>query len=131
MKSGGMFRVVDALGSAMTFHRRRHSVLAGNLANLDTPGYRPSDLRRVKAVPFEVQLSRTHPRHLLPPGAALAADTGETYVDQTTTPGPDGNAVSLERELAKVDANRVGFSTAAELVAKKLALLKYGAGGGM
>ena len=28
----------------MTFHRERHAVLAGNVANVDTPGYRPFDL---------------------------------------------------------------------------------------
>ena len=38
--------LVDSLQAALTYHRDRHAVLAGNVANLDTPGYRPLDLTR-------------------------------------------------------------------------------------
>jgi flagellar basal body rod protein FlgB len=38
--------------------------------------------------------------------------------------------VQLERELAKIDANRARYSTSAELVSRRLALLRYAAGDG-
>jgi len=121
-----LFDTVDRLGSAMTFHRERHTVLAGNLANLDTPGYRPLDLERTPDTSAG-ELTRTDPAHLDASGTAgevRAFDDGGTLVS------PDGNAVSLERELAKVDANRVRYGTSADLVSRRMALLKYAAGDG-
>ncbi len=100
---------LGTLQAALTYHRERHTVLAGNVANLDTPGYRPLDL------------SRTNP--------------GETQVitpfdDGGAFQGPDGNAVSLERELSKIDANRTRYNTTAELVTRRMAMLRYAAGDG-
>ncbi len=111
----------------MTFHRERHTVLAGNLANLDTPGYRPVDLERTPAnAPGAID--RTDIAHL---DASGAGDDVRTFDDGGTLVSPDGNAVSLERELAKVDANRVRYGTSADLVSRRMALLKYAAGDGV
>ena len=44
-----VFNAVNRMQQAMTFHRNRHSVVAGNVANLDTPGYKPMDLERLPA----------------------------------------------------------------------------------
>jgi len=35
---------IGALEQTLTFAQRRHELLAGNMANLDTPGYRARDL---------------------------------------------------------------------------------------
>jgi flagellar basal body rod protein FlgB len=103
---------IDALESAMTFHRERHSVLAGNVANLDTPGYRPLDLVRGSG-----------------PGSQPMLAT--SFDDGGALQGPDGNAVALERELAKIDANRARYTTSTELVSRRIALLRYAAGDGV
>ena len=98
---------VDVLQQALTFHRDRHSVLAGNVANLDTPGYRPADISRDEQ-----------------------GQIVQSFDDGGALQGQDGNAVSLERELAKIDANRTRYSTTAELTTRRLALLRYAAGDG-
>lgn len=124
-----LFDSVDRLEGAMTFHRERQGVLAGNLANLNTPGYRPVDIAR--AAPMEAEASavaRTQPGHL-PAGEVGGAGPVHVFQDAGSEE-PDGNAVSLERELAKIDANRVRYSTASELTSRRLALLRYGAGDG-
>jgi flagellar basal-body rod protein FlgB len=117
---------VDALQSALTYHRERHTVLAGNVANLDTPGFRPRDLERVTADAPE-QLATTEPGHI---GTQTASDYVTSYDDGGALQGTDGNAVSLERELSKIDANRARYATAAELVSRRLAMLRYAAGDG-
>lgn len=103
---------LDSLEAALTYHRERHTVLAGNVANLDTPGYRPLDLAR----PVE--------------GSGAAPQVITSFDDGGALQGPDGNAVSLERELAKIDANRARYSTTAELVSRRIAMLRYAAGDG-
>lgn len=119
-------RTIDSLERALTFHRERHTVLAGNVANLDTPGFRPADLTRaVAGAPG--QLATTAAGHI---AAAPAADWTTSFDDGGALQGADGNAVQLEREMAKIDANRARYATSAELVSRRMALLRYAAGDG-
>ncbi len=121
-----LFDSVDAMQSAMTFHRERHTLLAGNLANLDTPGYQPLDLERAApdAPAAGVELARTDAHHLT---TGTAPDGAKTFVDAGAQAGADGNAVNLEREMAKIAANRVRYATTSELVTRRLALIRYAA----
>ncbi len=122
------FGTVDKLQGAMTFHRERHAVLAGNVANLDTPGYRPFDLNPTEQMDGQ-QMVATQPGHI-----GVAAGDTQQYTKEFSDEGqlqtPDGNHVQLEREMAKIDANRARYSTSAELVSRRLALLRYAAGDG-
>lgn len=112
----------------MTFHRERHAVLAGNVANVDTPDYKPMDLAQVDPTDAPAQMATTDPRHMVGPGETAGGHRSFTDAGQLQT--ADGNAVNLERELAKVDANRIRYATSGELVSRRLALLRYAAGDG-
>lgn len=110
----------------MTYHRERTSVLVGNISNMETPGYRPLDLERKVGTTGGTELAATSPGHL----TAGVSDNALVFDDGGNLNGPDGNAVTLERELAKLDANRVRYNTSAELVTRRLAMLRYAAGDG-
>lgn len=118
----------------MSFHRERHAVLAGNVANVDTPGFQPLELERVDAGLAQAgTLASTAPGHQVasgPDGAAGPSPEVRTFADPDRSVGPDGNAVSLERELAKIDANRVRYGVSSELVSRRMALLRYAASDG-
>ena len=43
-----LFASIQPLHSALDYHLERHSVLASNVAHVDTPGYKPNDLARVE-----------------------------------------------------------------------------------
>ena len=121
------FGSLDTLESALTFHRERHTVLAGNIANLDTPGYKPLDLQRT--TPTEgFTLDVTAEGHI--GGASGMNSSVTTFTDTDQMTSPDGNAVELERELSKIDANRARYATSSELVSRRIALLRYAAGDG-
>jgi flagellar basal-body rod protein FlgB len=124
-----VFDVVDSLERALSFHRDRHSVLASNLANLDTPRYKPLDLHAPEGGAASSALETTNPAHIAQsePGQRIE---GQVFEDAPGQEGTDGNAVSLERELAKIDANRVRYMASSELVSRRLAMLKYAAGDG-
>lgn len=117
---------VDTLQAAMTYHRERHTVLAGNVANLDTPGYRPIDLER-RTASDPAALAVTNEGHI---ATSATPDYVTSFDDGGALQGTDGNAVSLERELSKIDANRTRYSTSSELVSRRLAVLRYAAGDG-
>jgi len=116
---------IDSLEAALTYHRERHTVLAGNVANMDTPGFRPLDLTRADG--SASQLAVTAPGHI---ESVSTPEVVTSFDDGGAMQGADGNAVSLERELAKIDANRARYATAAELVSRRLAMLRYAAGDG-
>ena len=123
--------ILSMLRTKLQWHQERQHILAENVANDDTPDFKPSDL----APPdFEstlpgitpVTLARTSPGHL------AAADGGAS--DFQLRPGhdfevvPTGNAVSLEDEMLKVAANQMDFQAATALYTRGLGLFKTAIG---
>lgn len=81
---------------------RRQSVLAGNIANADTPGYRPHDLTPFRARLEEAMrppLARSHAGHL---AARTGTDPAARQDRRVAEAVPDGNAVSLDREAVRM-----------------------------
>ncbi|MCG8557242.1 MAG: flagellar basal body rod protein FlgB [Proteobacteria bacterium] len=126
-----LFKMVGELHRAMDYHVQRHSVLASNIANVDTPGFKPLELERVpdQGTSGGLALAATHEAHLPTGSSAHASNRVVESLEQTVQPGLDGNSVSLEREMSKAAANDMRFSIAARLVQKQLALLRYAAQG--
>ena len=79
---------------------RRQQVLAQNIANADTPGYRPRDLASFgqSLAAASQGLTVTSPRHIAPGGTGARARPDRAAVEIS----PDGNGVSLDREALKV-----------------------------
>lgn len=119
------------LRERMSWLHQRQDVLSQNVANADTPGYVARDL---KALDFADMLNGTAPaghmvttdiRHFaVSPAAAGFED--EATPDQASN--PNGNAVSLEREMVKVADTQAQFAAAANLYAKAMTLMKTAIG---
>ena len=77
----------------------RQRVLAQNVANADTPGYKPRDVASFADLmgAFGVEMARTSPLHL----AGLRGSSSSSQV-QPGERSPDGNAVVLETEMTKI-----------------------------
>ncbi len=106
----------------------RQGVLAQNIANADTPGYRPQDLKAFDSNAFSsggqfmVAVRQTEAGHLespQPAGNAAAVTTRKTYEI-----APAGNAVDLEEQMAKVADTAIAHKTTTELYRKYLGLIK-------
>jgi flagellar basal-body rod protein FlgB len=120
------------LKTRMYWLEERQKVLAENVANADTPGYRARELKQLNfnetlraAAP--VTLASTAPGHQAggPAGesARFAADRRGGF--ETS---PRGNAVVLEEEMLKVAQNQMDHQTATALYARGLALIKSALG---
>ncbi len=111
----------------MDYHLRRHNVLASNVANLDTPGFKPMELvRDVSEARGAARLTRTSASHLRP--MSFDGEVVGAAQERVVQPGGDGNAVSLEREMSKVAANDLRYETVGRIVRHQLGLLRYAAG---
>ena len=128
------FGYVNGLERSLSFHRARNTVLAGNVANVDTPGYRSFDLKREVQLRNDaadlLSLGRTNRAHLTVGGLAEPYTVTPSESEQGAG-SADGNGVSLEQELSKLNANRVRYATVSELVSRRLALLSYAASDGI
>ncbi len=122
------------LHTALDYHLERHSVLASNVAHVDTPGYKPSDLARVDPASFgaalDFAMAKTEPGHLSGPGAGAGPVHGRVFEDLAGGVGNDGNYVSLDREAAKVAANQLRYDTVTAIVSAELRQLQYAASDG-
>ena len=80
----------------------RLGVVAGNVANATTPGYRARDVEPFSALVERrhADLARTHPAHLTIDGTARAARP-RTHEIREGRVSHSGNTVSLEEELMK------------------------------
>jgi flagellar basal-body rod protein FlgB len=109
----------------------RQRLIAENIANASTPGYRPRD---IDASGFErmlasaaggrgLTMSRTNTAHMTPNGSAevrtITRDDSETTID--------GNAVVLEEQMARAAETRMAFETGVALYQKGLDLLRLAA----
>lgn len=123
--------ILSMLRTKMQWHQERQRLLSENIANSDTPKFKPSDLTPPKfdssvAGP-SVSLQRTSSVHL------TGFSGGDSTVFQRGKPGgaetrPAGNAVSLEDEMLKVAENQMDYQAAASLYTKSLGLMKTALG---
>ncbi len=98
-----MFEAPELMRIAQDLARHsgtRQSVIASNIANSDTPGYKAQDLTPFAEIfrsPSEIDLRQTRLGHL------SSADRFAPWSteDAGGTPSPNGNTVSLEDEMVK------------------------------
>jgi flagellar basal-body rod protein FlgB len=119
------------LRTRMQWHQERQRLLSENVANADTPSYRPRDLaplqfdRRTASI-LPVALERTSNAHL--GAAAGASDRFEASHFGGYDVHPTGNAVNLEDEMIKVAANQMDYQAATTLYTRSLGLIKTAIG---
>ncbi len=99
----------------------RNSVLASNIANVDTPNYRAQDVKFGEVLGSEMNLATTHPGHIkTAPEAAVA---GQVSADEAQ-PWADKNNVEMDQEVAKLTENAMLFQAAITLLEKKVQMFK-------
>jgi len=99
---------------------QRHKVIAANLANAETPGYKRSE------VCFEDQLAEAIDAGS--PDDVQAVDF-EIVQTQGLAERADGNNVDFGRELGEMTRNTLTFSTLAQISAMRIQRLREAIGG--
>jgi flagellar basal-body rod protein FlgB len=128
----GDLPLISALKSRMQYHQSRQKMLAENVANADSPGYKPKDLK-----PFDMMLAaqkisdsaaagpaRTQPGHL----SGVAGGTLGSRRSNVFETTQSGNAVNLEDEMMRMAQNNSDFQLATTLYGKSLSYLRMALG---
>lgn len=125
--------VFSALTRNMQWLSARQSVLAQNVANADTPGYKAKDVEKpsfrelVRGGTQETEGFRTHEAHFSPTGGLANGFRPEKTDSFDKT--PNENNVNLEDEILKVNDARQSYDLAASLYRKHVQMLKMAIGG--
>jgi flagellar basal-body rod protein FlgB len=122
------------LRDRMAWLGQRQKVLAENVANADTPGFRPRDLapmrfgdalRAVDGGEGGGHMAVTNPAHLAGSAASAGAEAARVETaKQAYETNPSGNAVVLEEQMAKINETTTQHQLASQLYRKSLGLLK-------
>jgi flagellar basal-body rod protein FlgB len=111
------FRTLDAaLGAA----GKRQEVLANNLANVNTPGYKRKDVQ------FDGMLAKALEKAKAGDTTALDELTPTVMSDSAAIAvRADGNSVDVDQEMAYLAENNIRYNALVQLAQKKLDGLKY------
>ncbi|MEA2935635.1 MAG: flagellar basal-body rod protein FlgB [Variibacter sp.] len=121
--------ILSMLRTRMQWHQDRQRLLSENVANADTPNFKPRDLApldlaRASARSGTVRLALTDAAHQ---GGANRSGFGAS-AQKTGESRPSGNAVNLEDEMMKVASNQMDYQAATALYSRSLGLIKLALG---
>lgn len=130
----GKLSLFANLKAKMGWLTQRQEVVAQNIANGDTPGYRPRDLKvfdedRIRRdQKFRLLVRQTNAAHA--EGSRKAPEFKDDQQRRTYESAPTGNAVVLEEQLVKLQENQIDYQTMTRLYAKQTAMFKTAIGRG-
>jgi flagellar basal-body rod protein FlgB len=112
---------------------QRQQVLARNIANSDTPGFTPKDVEplrfraALRGALAPVQVAATAPNHLSGtlPAATGWKERGDRHPVEAT---PNGNAVDLEEQMARLNEVGASHRLTTQLYRKYLGMIRTAAG---
>ena len=120
---------IPVLEQVVNFSQARHTLLAGNIANLDTPGYRVRDL---STEDFQSRLKKAVEARHQPSGPR---SPGEPFPDQNTTLGEisknpksilyhDDSNVGIEHQVTEMVKNQMQHNLALTIMTSQFRLLQ-------
>lgn len=116
------------IGKALDISARRHKLIAGNVANMDTIGYKPKDLdfnetlKRAIGEKKPDYLDKTHPQHLAPddgkPFSMNAENSEEVDIYHL-------DSVNIDTEMMNLTENNIKYRTIVEFKLRKSNIMSY------
>ena len=122
----------ERITQRMSWLGERTRVLSQNIANADTPGYKPKD---VKPLDFEAEMrklapvepARTSQKHMngtMPPSGDFDVKKSKKFYEQAR----EENAVVIEEQMMKVSETQMAYAQAAGLYKKTFAMWRAALG---
>jgi len=124
----------DLMKEAMDYRAARQDMIASNIANADTPNYRPRDIRFEEALAQKsaelyadksntLQMTQTSGKHLN--GFNSASDTrATTFFRDGHMARNDGNSVDLDVESSEMAKNSTMFNALTAAIKKDSLIFK-------
>jgi flagellar basal-body rod protein FlgB len=130
-----LFQVTDCLQSGLKASSLRNKVIVNNIANVDTPGYKVSEVsfEDVLISAFssgDLELKTTRPGHLRRMGGAAGEVDPVITVSEDTSYRSDENNVDIEAQMADLSQNSLQYYTLVSKVNSEFTKLNMAITGG-
>lgn len=114
------------LARVLDFRSARQQVISENLANVDTPGFIPRELRFDQELQracnkTDLHLKKTDSAHIRD---AVDIDKNHFPLENLTTPENGTGEFNIDAEMAKMMSNNLLYETTAKLISKKFIALR-------
>lgn len=129
----------QAMGAKLNYLEQRQGIIARNIANADTPDYRPHDLTEIDfgsvlddvvnrgtGAKMSVRMQTTNPLHMPAPGDMEQAEDRKQKI--TYEVAPAGNAVVIEEQMVKATKTNMDFNLITNLMRKNVAMIRTALG---
>ena len=115
-----------AIEAYMTRLSQRYQVVASNVANFETPGYKAKEISFYATMEEllsedSVSLRTSQPEHISP--WASTSVQAQVFEEQGLPLHNDGNNVDLDREMMKVSQTLFGYSVISQVLRTKFRTL--------
>lgn len=124
--------LLSALSEKMRWHQTRQGVLAENVANAETPGFKGRDLAKfdfaehMRGTGKPLRASTTSVGHIRTNAETESSFGAQKAAGYDVT--PDRNAVNLEGQMMKVTSNQLDYQAATSLYSRSIKILKVAMG---
>lgn len=120
---------------ALNYRSMRQDLIAGNIANVDTPFYKPRDIdfesylseamneEFGRSRKMELQMARTNSKHLDPLGEQVKS--GTIFFRDGHMARNDGNSVDLDVETSEMGKNSVMYQALVASLKKHKGIFAY------
>ncbi|MCD4722669.1 MAG: flagellar basal body rod protein FlgB [Desulfobacula sp.] len=116
------------IGKSLDVSAKRHNLIAGNIANMDTIGYKPMDLdfnKTLKRAMGEKEpdfLDRTHYKHLPANDENSFAMKGKNSEEVDIY---HLDSVNIDMEMMNLMENNIKYRATTEMLLRKMQILNY------
>lgn len=107
----------------------KNSVIAENIANMDTPGYKSKDIKFFDVMAEELgqgkklPLERTNEKHI-PPSNSPVDIASFVYQQNNPSVRNDGNDVNIDYEMSQMAENTIRYNMLSEIASHDFTRLK-------
>jgi len=124
-----MGRTISMLSHALDYRSANHSVISGNLANIETPGFKPKELHFDRELRRAVEgggvsLKKTDPKHLPESSSDVYKGKGLHSLETRDLDLSETHQLNIDKEMARMVQNNLLYEASAKLLAKKFDALR-------
>jgi len=123
-------RTIAVLQKSLDLRAQKQQVIAGNIANAETPGYAArkmsfeDNLRRALKTP-EVSSHKTNAKHFAIGTGGISSVQAEITRETDGVSFGDGNSVSVDDEMFDLAENQLLYEASSQILKKKFSMLKF------
>lgn len=118
------------LKKTLDLYLQKNSVIASNIANADTPGYKAVDLKFDKQLQTaigsgnQLKMKATQKGHFT--NDIKQIDKIKPTISEESDPArPDGNNVKIEKEMSKLVETQLMYNSIVQAILKRGGILRY------